>query len=543
MKRLAIPLVLLLLLPIASAETFDPREMSYMEAGYKEYGTLVANNNGEQTQYLKLSLLSFPRASDFMEVSNIQTSPALKLTEKDSVKSYTYQWDKVDSGNYDFELSAQIKNQQNFPKVYKRVGFPFDVPADIAVYTKPTKKTESEDISIKKTANDIILGETDAYEVAFRLADWVHNNVIYDIKYWNDTYSAVSVLETKRGVCDEFSNLFIALARSVGIPARYVVGSAYTNTQDINDFQYHAWAEVWLPDYGWIPIDPTFGEYGWTDPTHIVSAISPAVETMSISYNWKGGTVTASDLKTKIQIAKKDFSLPNHVNSKMWLEDEKVKPDSYDVVWAELSNPTDFYIHTDAWLAKSTEIIGENSQAVLLAPGEKKTVGWVIKLPKDLEKNYIYTYTLESDSIFSQSSSVKLEVDPRSSNYIGLATAKNLVSELKAGGSVGQSRLSVSVEYPRTLYSGNLGNIVLKIENSGTAPKESFEACFMGQCKTVYVGINSIANINFTVLENSLGAHEYEVTYVGQSQNIQINIQAKTFWIKLQEFLAKLFGK
>ncbi|HIH14294.1 MAG TPA: transglutaminase domain-containing protein [Nanoarchaeota archaeon] len=543
MKRLAIPLVLLLLLPIVSAETFDPREVSYMEASYKEYGTLTANTNSGQVQYIKLSLLSFPRASEFMEVSDIKTTPALKLTEKDGIKSYTYQWADVTSGNYDFELSAQIKNSQNFPKIYKKVKFPFDVPADIAVYTKPTKKTESDDIAIKKTANGLILGETDAYKAVFKLADWVHNNVIYDTKYWDDTYSATYVLETKRGVCDEFSNLFIALARSVGIPARYVVGSAYTNAQDINDFQYHAWAEVWLPEYGWIPIDPTFGEYGWVDPTHIVTAISPAVETMSISYNWKGGTVTASDMKTNVQITKKENNLPNNINSKIWLEDDRVKPDSYNVVWAELSNPADFYISTDAWLAKSTEIIGENAQSVLLAPGEKKTVGWVIKVPRDLEKNYIYTYTIESDSIFSQSTAVKLEVDPRSSNYVGLAAAQNLVSDLKAGGSIGQARLSVSVEYPKMLYSGDLGSIILKIENSGTAPKESFEACFIGQCKTVYVGINSVANINFTVLENSLGAHEYEVIYMGQSQNVQINIQAKTFFIKLREFFEKLFGK
>jgi transglutaminase-like putative cysteine protease len=62
------------------------------------------------------------------------------------------------------------------------------------------------------------------------------------------------VLEHRKGVCQDFTHLMIALLRSFEIPARYVSGYIHRSGKES---QSHAWCEVWLPDLGWIGIDPT----------------------------------------------------------------------------------------------------------------------------------------------------------------------------------------------------------------------------------------------------------------------------------------------
>ena len=70
------------------------------------------------------------------------------------------------------------------------------------------------------------------------------------------------VFRTRRGVCQDFANLFICLARLHHLPARYRVGYIHTGADYVETRQSeasHAWAEVYLPWYGWRGFDPTNG--------------------------------------------------------------------------------------------------------------------------------------------------------------------------------------------------------------------------------------------------------------------------------------------
>jgi transglutaminase-like putative cysteine protease len=62
------------------------------------------------------------------------------------------------------------------------------------------------------------------------------------------------VLELGKGVCQDFAHLVIAVLRSFGVPARYVSGYIHRPNKQS---QSHAWCELWLPDLGWLGIDPT----------------------------------------------------------------------------------------------------------------------------------------------------------------------------------------------------------------------------------------------------------------------------------------------
>jgi hypothetical protein len=68
--------------------------------------------------------------------------------------------------------------------------------------------------------------------------------------------SALDVLKTKEGDCNEHAILFAALARSVGIPTKIYVGliNLYGDA-----YWYHAWCAVWLGK--WVPVDPTFNQF------------------------------------------------------------------------------------------------------------------------------------------------------------------------------------------------------------------------------------------------------------------------------------------
>lgn len=68
------------------------------------------------------------------------------------------------------------------------------------------------------------------------------------------------VFVERHGVCQDFANLFICLARLLNIPARYRVGYIHTGSDYANRIQSeasHAWIEVYLPLAGWIGFDPT----------------------------------------------------------------------------------------------------------------------------------------------------------------------------------------------------------------------------------------------------------------------------------------------
>jgi hypothetical protein len=74
--------------------------------------------------------------------------------------------------------------------------------------------------------------------------------------------SALQVLDSRQGDCNEHTVLYVAMARALGLPARTAVGLVYLE----GSFFYHAWPEVWLGE--WVAVDPTFGQYP-ADAAHI----------------------------------------------------------------------------------------------------------------------------------------------------------------------------------------------------------------------------------------------------------------------------------
>jgi transglutaminase-like putative cysteine protease len=81
-----------------------------------------------------------------------------------------------------------------------------------------------------------------------------------------------TVLTSRRGVCQDFANVFITLARLLGIPARYVCGYLYTGNTGASRARSdasHAWVQLYIPNVGWKAFDPTNGILPRTDHVRV----------------------------------------------------------------------------------------------------------------------------------------------------------------------------------------------------------------------------------------------------------------------------------
>lgn len=120
-------------------------------------------------------------------------------------------------------------------------------------FLKPSLYVQSDEPDIITTARRIAGKERDKKLIVDRLTNWVYRSLRKQAT--PSLPSAIDVLKTMEGDCNEHAVLFTALARSLGIPTRIYVG--LVNLGDA--YYYHAWCAVYLGK--WIPVDPTFGEF------------------------------------------------------------------------------------------------------------------------------------------------------------------------------------------------------------------------------------------------------------------------------------------
>ncbi|HZI87282.1 MAG TPA: transglutaminase domain-containing protein, partial [Pyrinomonadaceae bacterium] len=156
----------------------------------------------------------------------------------------------------DTELELKILPRKSEPKA--RLLLPIK-RADLEPYLQPGREIRSDDKSVIEKARSIAGEERDAWKIAGKLADWTYKNITWKRV---DNATAAQTLATLEADCLEFSQLFVAMARSLGLPARLVSGLAYSGAS----FGGHAWVEVYVGE--WIELDPTWGT-NFVDATHI----------------------------------------------------------------------------------------------------------------------------------------------------------------------------------------------------------------------------------------------------------------------------------
>jgi transglutaminase-like putative cysteine protease len=177
-------------------------------------------------------------------------------------------------------------------------------------FTLPTTRIQSNSTVIKNKATSLTNGCTSMESAVEKIAQWIVGSITYASSANNNAdMDALSVFNRKTGNCEGFTNLAIALFRSVGIPARYVFGYLLPRPFNIpikngtiglggSGPDRHAVYEVYYPDKGWVMADPqltlNFNFPHFVKTGHLADA-TDMVPVCSYSYSGASPTITAKN--------------------------------------------------------------------------------------------------------------------------------------------------------------------------------------------------------------------------------------------------------
>lgn len=224
--------------PVASGDTAD---LSYRVSGYIDRSAPYAK---ETTHMIASIRKGKNKATYFLPVKNYQFDDRI--------------WLRFGPGNYDVRLYVPEITGENrdYFRFFTVARFEVNSVADRDLrYLLPSGGIESDHPDIRKLSKQILRHASTPREKARAIYEYVARTMTYDMdKYRNNEFhwsdSALKSLRTKKGVCQDYVFLTIALLRSADLPSRLVEGKA--------GGQRHAWVEVRV-DGRWLAMDPTWG--------------------------------------------------------------------------------------------------------------------------------------------------------------------------------------------------------------------------------------------------------------------------------------------
>lgn len=130
-------------------------------------------------------------------------------------------------------------------------------PSDLLLFRPPVVDTAG----VRRLGRRARLRDPGSEEQVLEALDRIAGTIARELIYAPDVTTVASdvkeVLQLGRGVCQDFAHLFIAVARGVGIPSRYVSGYVFPGGWEPVVGASHAWADAWVPGRGWTAYDPT----------------------------------------------------------------------------------------------------------------------------------------------------------------------------------------------------------------------------------------------------------------------------------------------
>jgi transglutaminase-like putative cysteine protease len=507
MKKL---LLLLFLLPLVSAQPTDWFQASLVSAKIDVSSDIELSSKGPSpfVESVNADVIFVPQNSDFVAVRDLQSSPPA-LFGADRVR---FEWKTPNIGRLSYRYSAVVDTANNVPRVTAKIPFPISIPSGFEKYTLPTKNIDSNDPKILGQAYSLAQNEDDLFMVVSKIAVWVKNNVEYNLSTLTAEVSqpASWVLDKRFGVCDEITSLFIAMLRSLKIPARFISGLAYTaSSQFPQGWGAHGWAEVYFPGVGWVPFDPTFGEFGWVDPGHIKLKESLDPQEPTTVFEWKARDVDVrvNDLKLGAEVLKTQGRAPSELKLLLSPIRARVGFGSYNGVVLDVENLADYYVGAEFALTRVTDIdiIGGESRQIVLPPRGRGKLFWTVRVHDNLDPKFQYeiplvVYNVKKDSAESS---------------FAVGTWDVVFSEADVDSSIGRlvvarDPLDLACAFENDFVWTSAGKLNCLVQNKGDA-ELPVSVCFKG-CRDVYVGPKSSLPLSYDVVAETPGPHEVEVT-------------------------------
>jgi len=246
---------------------YDDGENVYTTDAVERQVTLVhrLTNLGTGTVTIEQVFLAIPEDSFPGQklVSPISFEPQPIKLDKDEwgQKVAVYEFRDLKAGgtrevSYTARASIGVRRFCIFPD---KVGRLEDIPISIRkAYTADGSRYRITEPLIIDTARKIVGEEKNPYWMARKICKWVQDHVEYErVGGWD---IAETLIKRGTGSCSEYAFLYIALCRAAGLPARYEGSIAVRGDDASIDDVFHRWCEVYIPRYGWIPVDPSGGD-------------------------------------------------------------------------------------------------------------------------------------------------------------------------------------------------------------------------------------------------------------------------------------------
>ena len=268
-------------------------------------------NKVDRSKDLKL-WIPIPReweSQKAVKIISVQPEPHAKYVDPEYGNPMLF-WDfgkEPEQSSYRVDIKYRLESYEIHTEIDPDKIEPYDrTSQEYALYTRSTH-TISITPRVREFARAAVGDEQNPYRQARRIFEFVRKKMRYGKPRFKK--SGVKALldhpltDEKTGEkyykagCSQYSAFFVALCRAVGIPARSVV--AFTGwypegkkedlkprvdaeellssdglaaTQWLGVLGGHRWAEIFIPDYGWIPVDPTFNTFGHYDNKYIITS-------------------------------------------------------------------------------------------------------------------------------------------------------------------------------------------------------------------------------------------------------------------------------
>tara|TARA_Y100000310_G_scaffold244424_1_gene249182 strand:- start:302 stop:2242 length:1941 start_codon:yes stop_codon:yes gene_type:complete len=523
MKKLVwIILCLLLVTSVLGGREVLLAESASIKTTISNTVNFVPTKGSHVLQDLTVDLFLVPQADERSVLSDLKISPEAEATSG----GIEFKWRNPELTE-SFSVSGVVETSGRFVEVRDRIPFPLqNVPSDVKEYLAAGEIINVNDPSIKAKANELARGEDDAYVVVFKIGNWIQDNVDYSL----DSLTAEAqqtaswVLQNRRGVCDEITALFISMLRSVGIPAKFISGMAYTDFNGKNDFGPHAWAEVWLPGAGWIGFDITYGEYGYVDAPHVKLKEQVDADATSTKFKWRGTNVEAETEELDIQtdILSIGGELPKLLEVKANAFKQSLGFGSYNVVEATVENKHDYYVITDLYVTKTegVKVLDGFRKNVLLRPHEKKRFYWTVQLEEGLEEGFVYTFPVGVYTTRNSSSTIGFEAKRSYPTYSRADVEEYRGKFEKSDFKEISKGLAFSCSGPDSVKVGEQVSIECSVKNTGNAARD-VNVC-LDNCEMVSLGITEEKGVSFVTTAGEAGEETITVEADGEKYDVNV---------------------
>lgn len=516
---------------LAFGETINPNLVTGALVSIEQSGQVRVSGGAMDALTLNISI---PSSFANQKTTVLQTGSEGKYATYKSGEGndYIIVGAKPSGSSFSYEIFSEVSTQNANAGV---LPVSYAIPQDVKKYLGSDKRIQSNDSRIKALALHISANSTSAFEKVAKLASWVNDYVEYDESYIGLESDALTVLQEKRGVCVEYSTLFAALARSIGIPARYVGGYAYSSK--FNQWLGHVWVEVYIGK--WVQVDPTWLQAGYVDALHIskfhsdalvtdvkaAATVYPPQASIRLTTNDQGGAI-CSGCKTKSMQSSEpmaDFEF-------FAAHDELGSNDNTILIFA--TNSTDYRIMPiTVSICSGQEVffINNPSKDVILKPNTTNYVVLELKT-SEIKEGSVYVRTKYTCPILLSSPYLA----EKASNVTAVSSIKNntvlrlkvLKSQIKLGEeqvvyvqSMGTSDGKIKLVTSHELL---VSEVIDGVATFGYLPSQ------LGENKIYAISESGVGSASFDVAEKPL-ALDFEVEYerelrVGNATTIIVKV-------------------